>query len=134
MRYLCAVLATCLPLAAAAEDPDRGEELFWMHCASCHGLEAEGDGPMRPALILQPANLRKLAAENDGVFPTLRVIRRIDGRDPLISHGSPMPVYGPFFAVDDAPTKTETGQPIMTSSPVVDLVAYLKTIQDVLAD
>ncbi|MEL7127582.1 MAG: cytochrome c [Pseudomonadota bacterium] len=129
MRTLIALAAVLVPTTAGAEDIERGEQLFWMHCAACHGVEGTGDGPMAPAMLVQPRNLTALAVENDGVFPSERVIRRIDGTDPLVSHGSEMPVYGPFFAVDDTLTKTETGQPIMTSSPVVDLVAYLRTLQ-----
>ncbi|MEO0669428.1 MAG: cytochrome c [Pseudomonadota bacterium] len=129
MRHLIALTAILMPLAASAEDVERGEQLFWMHCAACHGAEGAGNGPMAPAMLVQPRDLTVLAVENDGVFPTERVIRRIDGTDPLVSAGSDMPVYGPFFAVDDTATKTETGQPIMTSSPVVDLVAYLRTLQ-----
>lgn len=129
MKYLATFAALILPAAVAAEDVERGEQLFWMHCAACHGIEGNGDGPMAPAMLVQPRDLTVLAVENDGVFPTERVIRRIDGTDPQVANGSSMPVYGPFFAVDDTPTKTETGQPIMTSSPVVDLVAYLRTLQ-----
>jgi hypothetical protein len=54
---------------------------------------------------------------------------RIDGREPLVSHGSPMPVYGDFFEGDDAAVKAETGQPILTSRAVVDLLAYLEGVQ-----
>jgi hypothetical protein len=84
---------------------------------------------MSPSLVVAPNNLTTLAERNDGVFPTTRVIMRIDGRDPLVSHGSSMPVYGDFFEGTDAATKAETGQPIMTSQPIVDLLAYLQTLQ-----
>lgn len=85
---------------------------------------------MAPVLVLQPPDLTELAERNKGVFPTSRVVMRIDGRDPLTSHGSPMPVYGDFFESDLAVSlKAETGQPIMTSQPVVDLVAYLQGLQ-----
>ena len=114
----------------AAQDADEGARLYQQHCATCHGAEATGDGPMAAALILQPPDLTALAAGNDGVFPTARVARRIDGRDPLVSHGSPMPVYGPFFEGDDTAIRVETGQPMMTSRPVADLVAYLEGVQD----
>ena len=114
----------------AAQDADEGARLYQQHCATCHGAEATGDGPMAAALILQPPDLTALAAGNDGVFPMARVARRIDGRDPLVSHGSPMPVYGPFFEGDDTAIRVETGQPMMTSRPVADLVAYLEGIQD----
>ena len=130
MKHLSAlIVAVALPGVATADDLDRGEQLFWMHCAACHGLEAEGNGPMAPAMLVQPKDLTTLSAGNDGVFPTVRVIQRIHGTDPQVSAGSEMPVYGPFFAVDDTMIKAETGQPILTSSPVVDLVAYLKSLQ-----
>ncbi|KIN64379.1 Cytochrome c family protein [Sulfitobacter noctilucicola] len=116
--------------AVAAQDADAGAALYDLHCAVCHGAEARGGGPLAPALILQPPSLADITARHDGVFPMLRVVTRIDGRDPLVSHGSPMPVYGPFFEGDDTALKTETGQPIMTSRPVADLVAYLQEIQE----
>ncbi|KAA8608145.1 cytochrome C [Salipiger aestuarii] len=116
--------------AGLAQDADVGRALFHRHCATCHGLEGRGDGPMAGAMLIKPANLTELSITNQGVFPLERVVRRIDGRDPLISHGSPMPVYGDYFErVFDVPIKTPAGQPVLTSRPVVDLVAYLNEIQ-----
>jgi hypothetical protein len=40
-----------------------------------------------------------------------------------------MPVYGDFFEGEDVSLKTDAGQPILTSKPVSDLVAYLQTLQ-----
>jgi hypothetical protein len=40
-----------------------------------------------------------------------------------------MPVYGDFFEGWDVAVKSETGQPIMTSLPIVDLLAYLASVQ-----
>lgn len=114
---------------AAAQDVDLGAELYDLHCAVCHGLEAKGGGPLAPALLLQPPSLRDMTARH-GAFPTARIVRRIDGRDPLVSHGSPMPVYGEFFEGEDVVIKNQAGQPIMTSKPIVDLLEYLKTIQE----
>ncbi|MES0824660.1 cytochrome c [Ruegeria sp. SCP11] len=113
---------------AATQDVDTGAELYQHYCATCHGLEATGHGPMAGVLVIQPVDLTKLADEN-GVFPVARVVARIDGRDPLVSHGSPMPVYGPYFDGQDTSMKTPEGQPILTSQPIVDLVAYLETLQ-----
>ena len=128
-RIFTACLAFCLLQGTAqAQDVVAGAKLYQNHCATCHGLEGRGNGPMAPALLLQPPSLHDLAARH-GAFPTIRVVMRIDGRDPLVSHGSPMPVYGPFFEGDDTALKAESGQPIMTSRPIVDLVAYLKSIQ-----
>ncbi len=130
MRLIPLVLALALATPAAAQDAEQGEALFGFYCATCHGNAARGNGPMSPSLVVAPANLTTLAARNGGVFPTSRVVMRIDGRDPLVSHGSMMPVYGDFFEGTDVATKAETGQPIMTSQPIVDLLAYLESIQE----
>ncbi|MBV2360022.1 c-type cytochrome [Thalassococcus sp. CAU 1522] len=130
MRFYLAGLAVCLAFPLAAQDADIGRALYHTHCATCHGTEGLGDGPMAPVLLIQPKNLTELQAANGGEFPLKRVVLRIDGRDPLVSHGSPMPVYGDFFeGVFDVPMKAPDGQPILTSRPVADLVAYLREIQ-----
>ncbi|WP_083445204.1 cytochrome c [Ruegeria sp. 6PALISEP08] len=113
----------------SAKDAKTGEELYMHYCATCHGIDATGQGPMASVLVVQPTDLTNLTDE-DGLFPSARVVARIDGRDPLVSHGSPMPVYGPFFDGQDTSMKTPRGQPILTSQPIVDLVAYLETLQD----
>ncbi|MDJ0821145.1 MAG: cytochrome c [Paracoccaceae bacterium] len=117
-------------LPAAAQDADIGRSHYHTHCATCHGLEGRGDGPMAGVLLIKPTNLTELTAQNAGTFPLERVVMRIDGRDPLVSHGSPMPVFGDFFqGVFDVPIKAPSGQPVLTSRPVVDLIAYLREIQ-----
>jgi mono/diheme cytochrome c family protein len=122
-------LILCLGSIANAQDAAIGEELYLKHCATCHGLELTGQGPMAAALVVQPADLTVLAKENDGEFPLLRVVRRIDGRDPLVSHGSAMPVYGEFFQGDATALKTASGQPMLVGRAIADLVAYLLSVQ-----
>lgn len=124
------LIAVSMSSHASAQDPVEGQELYLDYCATCHGLDADGRGPMGPALVLQPTNLTRLQAENGGVFPLFRVVQRIDGRDPLVSHGSPMPVFGDFFEEGrDIALRTHSGQNVMTSAPVADLVAWLESIQ-----
>lgn len=130
MRTVFALLlAASMTTSAGAQDIEEGKNLYFTYCATCHGLDVDGNGPMGPALVLQPTNLSRLQVENDGVFPLVRVIRRIDGRDPLVSHGSPMPVFGDYFEGRDIALRTPSGQSIMTSTPVADLVAWLETVQ-----
>ena len=123
------LLAVSISSPAIAQNLSEGEALFERYCATCHGLDATGQGPMAPALTPQPTDLTRLQSANNGEFPILRVIRRIDGRDPLVSHGSPMPVFGDFFEGRDVSLKTRAGQPIMTSQPVADIVDWLEMIQ-----
>jgi len=123
------LLALAAPGAATAQDAVKGAALFAQYCATCHGREATGQGPMAAVLLVQPTDLTRLTAGNGGVFPTERVVMRIDGRDPLVSHGSPMPVYGSFFEGQDASMKAPSGRPILTSQPIIDLIAHLESLQ-----
>lgn len=121
-----AIFLQTVPLVA--QDIDVGEQVYNDLCATCHGLDGKGHGPMAAILTLQPTDLTQLSAV-DSVFPTARVVGRIDGRDPLVSHGSPMPVFGDYFEGKDTALKTPSGQPIMTSQPIVDLVEWLQALQ-----
>lgn len=126
---LCGLLAgLAVGGAAMAETP--GQADYERYCASCHGLEGTGHGPMRAVLTLPPTDLTALSADNDGVFPLERVVKRIDGRDPLVAHGSPMPVYGSFLDHGKGVTlEMPSGEKIMTTQPVADLVAYIRGLQ-----
>lgn len=118
------------PVLAEGGNANRGEELYQDHCATCHGLEMTGHGPMAGVLLVPPTDLTQLSAQDAGVFPIFRVAQRIDGRDPLVAHGSPMPVYGDFFQGRDVMLKTQAGQPIAMAQPVADLIAYLRAHQN----
>jgi mono/diheme cytochrome c family protein len=129
-RIVASVFGCLLGLPGLAQNAEHGEELYVQYCAACHGSKALGDGPISDILLVKPSNLRRLSATNGGVFPARRVVMRIDGRDPLLAHGSMMPVYGHIFVEQDTPMNTETGQPILTSALIVDLVAYLEALQE----
>lgn len=127
---LFAVAMQVMPGFVFSQEVVIGQQLYQRYCVNCHGADATGHGPMRPVLVVQPADLTALSQNNSGKFPLERVVKRIDGRDILLSHGSPMPVYGDFFESDRGiAIKTDGGQPVMTSQPVADLVAYIKTLQ-----
>jgi len=127
-RIFAVLALAALPVAGTAQES--GTQLYERHCAYCHGADATGDGPLAPALILQPPDLTRLSERNNGVFPVERVVMRIDGREPLVSHGSPMPVFGPFFESGrQAAIGTASGQPILADEPVVTLTEYLRDLQ-----
>ncbi len=131
MRQLWILVAGVLVgLPAFAEgNAVEGAALYRRHCVMCHGVGATGQGPMVTVMTVQPADLTTLIQRHGGEFPFARVASRIDGRDPLVAHGSDMPVYGDFFEGSDVMLKTEAGQPLMTSQPIADLIAWLQTIQ-----
>lgn len=91
-----ALLAAGLASAQDRKDPGRRE--YRTSCASCHGAEGKGDGPMAASLNKPPSNLTLLAQRNGGVFPAQRVQQVIDGRAEVKPHGSrEMPVWGERF-------------------------------------
>ncbi|MCA8880199.1 MAG: c-type cytochrome [Rhodobacteraceae bacterium] len=126
--FLISVLAAG-PAWAQEPDPANGQVLYSRHCSQCHGPDAKGNGPMAEILAIAPPDLTQLAAHNDGVFPTEAVARQIDGRAPILAHGGEMPVFGPFFGGDDIVVPLPSGQPMMTSLAIADLLAFLESIQ-----
>src|SRR5687767_11954752 len=83
------------PTPAADAVATRGAVLYRIHCASCHGVEGKGDGPVAPALRKKPADLTALARRAEGKFPEEKVQSFIDGRTELDAHGGrEMPVWG----------------------------------------
>jgi len=87
--------------AAAAAETDGGA-LFAKHCATCHGADGEGGGPVAAAMKVTMPNLRTLAKRNGGTFPRDAVAAYIDGRDQVASHGDRlMPVWGDFLQLPE---------------------------------
>lgn len=129
VALVAALLATAAPAFSEVGDVTEGENLYRLYCAACHGPTGEGNGPTAELMTLDVTDLTGLSAANGGDFPVGRVAMQVDGRDPLLAHGGPMPLFGSFFEGDDVALKTSAGQPILTSRPIADLVAWLRTIQ-----
>ncbi|MEL7114265.1 MAG: cytochrome c [Pseudomonadota bacterium] len=130
LTTLATILTLGLTGPALAQDAAEGEMLYSVFCAGCHGAGAEGDGEIAKILTVPPADLTQLEATNADIFPIERVAYRIDGRDPYVAHGGPMPLFGNFFDSPQVSMKTHTGQPILMGQGIADLIAYLQTIQD----
>ncbi len=129
VRWVMCLLALTCAAPVWAQDAARGTVLFQSHCAVCHGETAQGDGPMADVLSVEVPDLTTLTG-TDG-FPLLRVIARIDGRDPVLAHGGPMPLFGDWFQGDgpDVALAGPGGQPVLMSQGLADLVAYLMEVQ-----
>lgn len=75
-----------------------GAELYATYCASCHGADGRGHGPVAPALRTPPSDLTALARRNGGRFDDRAVLRAIDGGSEIEAHGTrEMPVWGAVF-------------------------------------
>jgi mono/diheme cytochrome c family protein len=114
------------PRAQASDDAvlesGKGRITFRTSCASCHGQDATGNGPVAEYLKIPPANLTTITQRNDGVFPTDRVRATIDGREKVAGHGlRDMPVWGEIFA-------SEKGDEA-AAAKLDELVAFVASIQ-----
>jgi len=81
-------------------DSLQGPALYKAYCASCHGMDGKGGGPMAASLKTAPSDLTRIALHNNGMFPAVRVQRIITGEEPLpAGHGTrEMPLWGPVFS------------------------------------
>lgn len=136
MTHVPSLAALALALAAGAAgaqeidaDPSVGAEYFASYCAACHGRDGKGDGPMAEIVAIRTPDLTTLAARSGGVFPMAEAAAQIDGRNAVLAHGGQMPIFGGFFDGDDVILQLPSGQPMATSRPIADLLAYLASIQ-----
>jgi len=136
MKSVLMTMPFVLALASAAMAQDSGDEFaagreeYLAACAACHGENADGNGPIAGMFKERVPDLRKISAENDGVFPTQEIFMIIDGRTGIRGHGAPMPLFGkrykaelsgeigPFFAEQVVRTR------------ILELVLYLQSIQE----
>jgi mono/diheme cytochrome c family protein len=100
-----------------------GRDSFDRYCASCHGADGRGTGPVAAALKTRPADLTTLAQRNGGSFPRQRVSSFVEGTDRSSgAHGpSDMPVWGSAFRglESDVRARVRLG----------NLVAYVESLQ-----
>ena len=104
-----------------------GEELFQRFCASCHGEQAHGDGPVARSLNTVVPDLT-LIRSRYGEFPSMLIRDTIDGRGiDIRAHGTrTMPVWGYEFWVEDGGDRTAQS---VVRDAINKLVDYLRSIQ-----
>jgi mono/diheme cytochrome c family protein len=125
---LCLVaLGLAGTVSAQAIDEYAGVETFQRFCASCHGTGGTGDGPVAAAIPIPVPDLTRLRARDGESFDEDVLRKIIDGREPVIYHGTRyMPVWGYEFWVEEgANAEAEERVDII----VRNLVDYIRTIQ-----
>jgi len=106
-----------------------GAELYKRFCASCHGDQARGDGPVAKSFKIEVPDLTRIAHRHGDVFPAEQVRKIIDGRKTLSPHGSrEMPVWGFEFQLEYQNAGYPDAQH-RTDDLIARLTEYLRTIQ-----
>jgi mono/diheme cytochrome c family protein len=129
-----ALVAAGLAFAGAfasvhAEDLSKytGPDLYRRFCASCHGREGLGDGPVAESLKVMVPDLTRIAKRHGGVFPAEQVRKIVDGLEIHPPHGPrDMPVWGFEFRAADA-KNAQAG--LRAKELIARLVDYLQSIQ-----
>jgi len=109
---------------------DAGKHLFIKYCATCHGREAKGDGPMAAALKTKPPDLTQLAKRHGGSFPYVDVLDILDGTAPYPAHGNAeMPAWGQTFQSDEPGASGSAMEQAAVRGRLMLLTDYLRSIQ-----
>ena len=128
LRLLIALIVGA-PAAAQELEVRNGENLFLYFCAECHGRDGQSTGPMAEMLAIEPPSLTRLSERHNGSFPIEKAASKIDGRSQSAGHHY-MPIFGPSLDEDEAVAfKLGSGQPFLMSRNLVELLAYLESIQ-----
>lgn len=129
------LLLSLLLAAAAGGCVDReshhvaGSDLYLRYCASCHGTDAKGNGPLAASLKTAPSDLTTLAQRSGGRFDEGAVMATIDGRREVAAHGSrDMPVWGAVFE-DETRREGKPYQAYVGLLQSRSLADYLRSIQ-----
>ncbi len=133
-RWIGLAVAAALAGGAAAADSHGegagatpGRELFGFYCASCHGGDGTGNGPVASALNTRPADLTRIAARRSGIFPAGEIAEYIDGRRDVAAHGPrDMPVWGRVLAEKIG---ARGQREIAVAAEIQLLVDFLRAIQ-----
>lgn len=97
------LLLSVASATAIADDKvsDSGKADYLSYCASCHGVDGKGNGPLAPTLKIAPSDLTVITKNNKGNFPYTLLRKTIESRELGLAraHGPrEMPVWGPVFA------------------------------------
>ena len=106
---------------------DQGQQAYLQYCASCHGKEGRGNGPVSPYLEIKVPDLTLLKRNNKGIYPTAKVMSAIDGSRIVRAHGDrEMPVWGEIFRREAEPAKYTELTSLLKTKMIAEYVATLQ--------
>lgn len=105
-------------------NPTNAKQMYDNYCASCHGSDARGSGPVASELKSTPPDLTVLSRQHDGKFPSAHIAAVLRFGVDVPAHGSAaMPVWGRVLAgMDPRPSQ-------ITDLRIANLSHYLESIQ-----
>ncbi len=137
--------AACSAAIAGEKVNESAKADFVNFCASCHGVDGKGGGPLAPTLKIAPADLTVISKKNKGNFPYTLIRKTIESRELGLAraHGPrEMPVWGPVFAQEpEGPMPVSGGggfygvavpqcAHLAARARVLNIVDYIESIQE----
>jgi mono/diheme cytochrome c family protein len=102
-----------------------GKSMFNDYCASCHGPDGKGLGPVAPLFRKPPPDLTVLSKSHGGQFPRDHVAHLIQFGPGISAHGSSdMPVWGPIFRI------VENYNEAAVRMRIENLCNYIESLQE----
>ena len=119
------------PGRAQAQSVEFGEMLYQQNCASCHGPEGAGDGPVSVHIQPTPPDLRQLASGNNGIYPFGAVWDSIASGSLSVHGTSRMPVWGDVFMEEALPREVHPGVSArhLVEARMLALTYFIQSIQ-----
>ncbi|MEY4166591.1 MAG: hypothetical protein RIR52_415 [Acidobacteriota bacterium] len=116
------VFSPSVTMGQAKDELARGRKLYNQYCASCHGMDAKGSGPVAASLKTAPSDLTTIAKRHDGKFDPVHIQLNISGEKDIPAHGTKdMPVWGAYF-------RNTKGQSVSTLN-IYALTKYIEAVQ-----
>lgn len=134
LRGFGTALALVVAASVASADSDRkidedhpGYRDYRQYCAACHGVFANGEGPVAVALKTPPADLTRLGERYGMPLPRAKLIPFIDGRDAKRAHGTrEMPIWGKILMEDQ---RGGTEREMMVRGTIIVILDYIESVQ-----
>ncbi len=116
--------STTAPTTLKQTASTNGKQMFVNYCASCHGVDGKGDGPVAASLKMPPTDLTLLSKNNNGKFPDSHLFAVLQYGSEIPSHGTAeMPVWGPILG------RLDRANPDVKKLRMSNLIRYLETLQ-----
>jgi hypothetical protein len=105
---------TAFNFFAWSQVSETGKTEFLSNCATCHGVDSKGTGPLAARLKSRPPDLTLLAKKNHGVYSSDAVYQMIDGREGARNHRSiEMPIWGCRHEGPHVPPRSSHGKRVV---------------------
>lgn len=123
-----ALIAPLALVACAPEPVDVARDFYVHQCASCHGGDGRGNGPLASMLSRQPSDLTTIARRN-GSFDRNAVMSTIDGYYRRDDPRHPMPEFGATIEGNLVMVENPDGTVTPTPEVLVGLADLLERMQ-----